>query len=127
MLNDLARQVALRFIPVGIDAERLDVNTLGVHLPHTLVHWLLHHEQRLGRYRVPHQGHGFRHRTVRVHIDGLDPTAAQDHLPARCSAAGRRQGRCRLRQTTADKHEVSHGADLILEELPLSAHRILSA
>jgi hypothetical protein len=40
---------------------------------------------------------------------------------------GRRQGRCRLRQTTTHKHDVSHGADLILEELPLSARRLLSA
>jgi hypothetical protein len=78
-------------IPVGIDAERLDVNTLGVHLPHTLA----------------------------------CTSTVLTRRPPRTT--GRRQGRCRLRQTTTHKHEVSHGADLILEELPLSAPRLLSA
>jgi hypothetical protein len=31
--DDLARQVVLHRVPVGTDAECLDVNALGVHLP----------------------------------------------------------------------------------------------
>ena len=56
---------------VAAGTER-DVNALGVHLPSTL----RPNEQRLGRYFAPHQGHGFRHCTVYVDADGLDPTAA---------------------------------------------------
>jgi hypothetical protein len=34
--DELARQVTLRRVPVGIDAERLDINALGVHRPQLL-------------------------------------------------------------------------------------------
>jgi hypothetical protein len=64
---------------------------------------------------------------VRVDVDGLDPTTTQDHLPARCGATGRQRGRCCICHTAADKHDVLHGADLILEELPLRAHHIPSS
>jgi hypothetical protein len=80
----------------------------------------------VGRHLAPHQGHGFRHRTVRVDIDGLDPTAAHHHLPAWCGAAGWQQGLGGICHTTADKYDVSHGAELILEELFIRAHHLPS-
>src|SRR5215475_7217029 len=76
---------------------------------------------------IPTQGHGFRHRTVRVDVDSLDATTAHDHLPARCGAAGEQWGLCSIRDTTADKQDVRHRADRIFEGLLMRAHSIPSS
>ena len=85
-LDELARDVPLRRVPVGVDAERLDVDALLVHRADAVRR--AGHEEGLRLERSPHQGHRRGHRAVRVHVHGLHALALHHHLsPPRLRAA----------------------------------------
>src|SRR5512143_3851763 len=69
--DDLARDVALRLVPGWIDAERLDVYALFVHLGDAPGPDFADSRPALVFQLLPQQGQRFRYHTVRVHIDGL--------------------------------------------------------
>jgi hypothetical protein len=86
-LDELARDVPVRRVPVGVDAERLDVDALLVHRADAVRR--AGHEEGLRLERPPHQGHGRGHRAVRVHVHRLHALALHHHLsPPRVRGGG---------------------------------------
>jgi hypothetical protein len=98
-LDELARDVPVRRVPVGVDAERLDVDALLVHRADAVC--LAGHEEGFRLERSPHQGHRRGHRAVRVHVHGLHALALHHHLsPPRLRGGGPAAG---------DERRVGHG------------------
>jgi hypothetical protein len=99
-LDQLGCRVAFGAVPKGVDAERLDIDALGVHLRYAVadigpqqprrLQWVIDHSRRLGND------------CMGVDVDGLDPLAV-DHdlapppLPRR---------RCSASQAASDKGEA---------------------
>ena len=111
--DQLGRRVALRAIPKRVDAERLDIDPLRVHLldavgnigpqqPRRLQR-VVDHRRRLGNDRMG------------MDIDGLDPLAVDDHLAPpplprpRTRRLGTRRPRS-IRQAASDKGEAGQRA-----------------
>ncbi len=109
------------FVPVGIDAQRLDVDTLLVHR--------LEPSRYLGRHvevgsqprpteLCVHKCQRLWHRTVGVDVYGLHALSIDDDLAAtRLGSRGRGS-----RQTTTDEHETGQRAGRRLEKIPAGSH-----
>src|SRR6266851_778364 len=82
-LDERRRDVAVRLVPVGIDAERLDVDALLVHGAQTRGR----HYQALRPHLQTHHRQGLGEGAVRVDVDGLHAAAVHHHLapPHRCA------------------------------------------
>jgi hypothetical protein len=86
-LDQLGRRIALRAIPKGVDAERLDVDPLRIHLLDAVgdvgpqqtrrLQWVIDDRRRLGN-----DGMG-------VDVDGLDPLAVDHDLASPTLPRGR--------------------------------------
>ncbi len=75
-LDQRGGDLALGAIPIRIDAERLDVDALRVHRRDARVD--VAHQETRRLERMLDQRHCRRHRTMSVHVDGLDPIAIDD-------------------------------------------------
>ena len=117
--DQLARDVTIGLVPVGIDAQRLDVDTLLVHRLDPVRG--PRHQQRLRLDLAPHQRHRLGDGAVRVDVDRLDAPAVDDDLAAARLRLGRRGGG----EIAADEGDAGHSAGGFLDELTASAHRAL--
>src|SRR5262249_54099375 len=106
-------------VPVGIDAERLDVDPLLVHRLEPVRG--PRHQERLRLDLASHQRHRLGHGAVRVDVDRLDASAVHDDLAPPRLSLGRRGGG----QTAPDEGATGHCAGGSLDELTASAHRVL--
>ena len=79
-LDQLGRDVALGAVPVGIDAERLDVDALRVHRGDA--HAGVVHQQARRLERMLDQRHRLGNAAMGVHVDGLDALAVDHDLAA---------------------------------------------
>jgi hypothetical protein len=79
-LDQLGRDVALGAVPVGVDAERFDVDALRIHRRDA--HAGIGHQQARCLERVLDQGHRRGHRAMGVDVNRLDPFAVDHDLPA---------------------------------------------
>jgi hypothetical protein len=97
--DELRRDVPVRRVPVGVDAERLDVDALRVHRAEALLG--IGHEEGLGLELAPHERHRGRDRAVGVHVHRLHASPAHDHLaPPPLRGAG---------PTARDERRLGHG------------------
>ena len=118
-LDELTREVAVGLVPIGVDAQRLDVDALLVHGLDALGA----HDQGFGIHLEAHQGHGVREGAMRVHIHGFHAAAVHHHLAAsRCRL---RVCMRRMRQFAADEGYTSHGAGHAADEVPACGHFVL--
>ncbi len=115
-LDERSREIALGLVPVGIDAECLDVDALLVHRADAV----LPHDQGPGLGLQPHQSHRLRHGAVRVHVDRLHAAAAHQYFPAPDRPARLRLRVPRSEEIAADKSDAGHCAGHIPDELPAS-------
>ena len=96
-------------VPVGVDAERLDVDALRVHRAQARRDVLLQQGVRL--QRPPHERVRRGHRAVRVDVHGLHALAVDDDLPppgrGRLGVARRR-----ARQVAPHEHDVRRSLTL---------------
>ncbi len=113
--DQLGRGVAVGAIPEGIDAERLDVDPLGVHLGDAVGEVRPQQPRRLQRM-VDHRRR-LRNDGMGVDVDGLDPLAVDHDLapptrlcrPSRGLALGGMR-RARIRQAASDKGDAGERA-----------------
>jgi hypothetical protein len=102
-LDQLGCRVAFRAIPVGVDAERLDIDPLGVHLRDAVRQVA---PQQTGRLeRMADHGRRLGHDAMSVDVDRLYPLAV-DHDLAPPPRARRRAG---IPQAASDKGEPGQG------------------
>src|SRR5207247_2902358 len=95
---------ALRAVPIWVDAERLDVDPLGVHLLDAVGKAAPQQTRRFER--VIDDGRRLGNDAMGVDVDGLDPLAVDDNL---APSPRRRPGDLaggRTRQAAADKGEA---------------------
>jgi len=83
--------VSLGLVPVGIDAERRDIDTLFVHRGDA--RGRIRHQQFRLRVLSAENGQGFGHRAMCMHVHRLDPGTIDDNLAAatmamRCGTGG---------------------------------------
>ena len=83
--DHLRRKVALRPVPLRIDADRLDVYALLVHLPQAIGPQDL---EPAGGRGAAQQLHHAGQDAMRVKVYDLDPASAHHHLPASGGPAG---------------------------------------
>ena len=100
--DELLGHVAVRRVPVGVDAERLHVDALRVHRGEALPG--IGHQEGLGLELAPHQRHRGGDRAVRVHVHRLHAFAAHHHL---APPAERSPGAAAA--TARDERRVGHG------------------
>ncbi len=117
-LDERLRDVALRLVPVRIDAESLDVDALPVHGIDTLGA----HDELVGLHLQTHQRHGLRKRAVRMNVDRLDAAAVHHHLAAPCRAGGLRMDMRRVQKIAAREHGARHRAGGAAEEFSSRGH-----
>ena len=80
--DQFGRDVAFGLVPVGIDAQRLDVDALGVHRRDPRAGIV--HQQARRLQRLLEERHRLRHAAMGVDVDGPDPPAGDHDLaPAR--------------------------------------------
>ncbi len=116
-LDDLPGEIAVRRVPVRVDAERLDVDALLVHGAKPRRHLGGHVQggwkRRPSELRV-HQRQRLGHRAVRVDIHGPHALATHHHFPAARLRPRGRGGH----QLASDERETGERAAGGLEELP---------
>src|SRR5436190_6509604 len=116
-LDDLPGEIAVRRVPVRVDAERLDVDALLVHGPksrrHLGGHMQVRSERRPTQFQI-HQRQRLGHRAVRVDIHGPHAPAAHHHVPAARLRPRGRGGH----QLASNKRETGERAAGGLEEFP---------
>jgi hypothetical protein len=88
--DQLLGHVAGRLVPVGVDAERLDVDALLVHRLEAVL-GTRHEQQRVVR-GPPHECHRLGHGAVGVHVHRRHPASAHDDLAAPHAGPGRPGG-----------------------------------
>ena len=88
--DQFGRRVQLGVVPVGIDAERRDVDTLFVHCCDA--RGRIGHQQSVVLAPSVENGQGVRHRAMCVHIHRLDPCAIDHHFAAATMAMRRGTG-----------------------------------
>ena len=115
-LDERSREIALGLVPVGIDAERLDVDALLVHRADAV----LPHDQGLRLGLQTHERHRLGHGAVRMHVDGFHAAAAHHHFPAPDCPARLRLRVARGEEIAADEGDTGHGAGGIPDELSAS-------
>ena len=119
-LDDGLCDVALRLVPVGIDAERLDVDALLVHGADAIGA----HDQIVRIDLHPHQRHGLRKRAVGMHVDRLHAAAVHHDLPAPRGCALRMDMRGG-EQIAADEGGAGHDAGGAADEVSARGHVVL--
>jgi formylglycine-generating enzyme required for sulfatase activity len=102
--DQLGRRVALGAIPKGVDAERLDVDPLDVHLRDAVGDVGPQQPRRL--QRVVDDGRRLRNDGMGVDVDGLDPLAVDHDL----APPPRHRRGCRIPQAASDKRQTGQGA-----------------
>ena len=100
--------IALGSVPVGIDAERLDIDARAIHLRQTVAEI---GPQEIRRFeRVIDQLRRLRDDAMRMHVNGLDPLATHDDFAAalrlRTARTAARPGTGAGADLTADKGEA---------------------
>ncbi len=113
--DQLGRGVAVGAIPEGVDAERLDIDPLGIHLGDAVGKVRPQEARRLQRM-VDHRRR-LRNDGMGVDVDSLDPLAIDHDLAPpprlRCPSLGlalRGIRRARIRQAAADKGDAGERA-----------------
>ena len=111
--DQLGRRIAFGAIPIGVDAERLDIDPLRVHLLDPVGDIGPQQPRRLER--MVDNGGRPRNDRMGVDVDGLDPLAVDHDLapsPLPRSWIRRRRTRCprSIRQAASDKREAGQCA-----------------
>ncbi len=116
----LLGSVTVELVPDRIDAERLDVDALGIHLLDAQLGLV---ERRRRNFQARH-GVGFRERAMRVDVDGLHALAADhDFAPRRGPF---RVSVPRVQKIAADKGDrCSGGAGCAMDEFASGLHVVL--
>src|SRR5262244_847598 len=112
-LDHLLDDIALGPIPRRVNAERLHVDALRVHLTDAALTDFADSGSAMVVDFQPEQGVGLRNHTVRVHVDHLDASAAHLHFtaPARLSAR-REHVALDARRRTGAKSGLGGGEEL---------------
>ena len=122
-LDERLGDVALGLVPVGIDAERLDVDALPVHGLDALGA----HHQLVGLHLQSHQRHRLREPTMRMDVDGLDAAAAHHHLAPPRRTGGLRVHMRRVQETAARENGAPHCPQGAIEKVSSGRHAFLPA